>query len=78
VNDGDFVSAGGLTSHGPDASESYQQGINAGEILTGAKPGDLPIPQPNKLQLAINQRSALGLGMTIPKSLLLRATETID
>jgi putative ABC transport system substrate-binding protein len=47
-------------------------------ILKGAKPGELPVEQPDRYQLVLNQRTANALGIKFPQAVLLQATEVIE
>ena len=73
------VQAGGLMSYGSDTGESLKLAADyVSRILKGAKPGDLPVEQPNRYYLVINLKTAKSLGLTVPQALLLRADEVIE
>jgi len=77
--DNSYVVAGGLMSYGPDYQDVFRKAaIFVDKILKGAKPGDLPIEQPTKLQLVINLKTAKALGLEIPPKLIALADRVID
>jgi len=73
------VEAGGLLSYGQDLAASFYRAASyVDRVLKGARPGDLPVEQPLKFDLAVNLRTAKAVGVTIPRSLLLRADYVIE
>ena len=76
---GSLVQAGGLMSYGGDMGENFKLAADyVSKIMKGAKPGDLPMQQPNRYFLVINIKTAKALGLTIPQSLVVRADEVIQ
>jgi ABC-type uncharacterized transport system substrate-binding protein len=70
---------GGLLAYGPDFAEIFRNAAGyVDRILRGAKPADMPIAQPTKFILVVNQRTAKALGLSVPSTLLLRADEIIE
>ena len=75
----DYVEAGGLMSYGPSYSDLFRRSADmVDKILHGTKPGDIPVEQPTKFDLAINLKTAKALGFSVPATLLARADELIE
>jgi len=74
----EFAEAGGVITFGPDVPSSSRRGAYfVDRILKGAKSAELPIEQPTKFNLVVNVRAAKALGLTVPESMLNRATAVI-
>ena len=76
---GEFEPGGGLIMYGSSGPhQARQAAAYVDKILKGAKPGELPVEQPNKIDLVINLKIAKALGLTIPREMLLRADQVIE
>ena len=74
-----FVDAGGLMSYGPDFREIFRRvATYVDRILKGAKPADLPIEQPTKFEVVVNRKTAAALGLTLPRSFLIRVDDFVQ
>ena len=68
-----------MISYGPSLADMFRRAAGYVEkIRKGAKPGDLPVEQPNKFELVINMKTDKTLGIKIPNSLLISAEKVID
>jgi putative ABC transport system substrate-binding protein len=75
----EFVRDGGLLSYGVDSVDIWRRAATyVDRILRGAKPGDLPVQFPTKFEMALNLKTAKALGLAVPPSIMLRATEVIE
>jgi putative ABC transport system substrate-binding protein len=70
---------GGLLSYGDDRVDIWRRAASyVDRILRGEKPGDLPVQLPTKFEMAVNLKTAKALGLAVPPSIMLRATEVIE
>jgi putative ABC transport system substrate-binding protein len=75
----EFARDGGLLSYGPDPVDIWRRAASyVDRILRGEKPGDLPVQFPTKFEMIVNRKTATALGLAVPPSILLRATEVIE
>ena len=74
-----YIASGGLLSYGPNYSDLFRRaGDYIDKILKGAKPADIPVEMPTRIELTINLKTAKAIGLPIPESFLLRADEVIE
>jgi ABC-type uncharacterized transport system substrate-binding protein len=75
----EHVEAGGLMSYGPNFLDLFRRSADyVDKILRGAKPSELPVEQPTRIDLAVNLVTAKVLGLKVPPTLLARADEVIE
>ena len=75
----DFVEAGGLFAYGASRRRLFiRSGYYIKRILEGARPGDLPVEQPTRVELWINVRTAKALNLVVPMTLLAQADQVIE
>lgn len=75
----EFVAEGGLISYGPSLPDLLRRAAAlVDKILRGAKPADLPVELPTRIELVVNLKTAKTLGLTVPQSILIRADEVIQ
>jgi putative ABC transport system substrate-binding protein len=75
----ELVEVGGLMSYGPSYAGMHKRAAYfVDRILKGTKPGDLPVERPATFELVVNIKAAKALGLTIPPTIILRASTVIE
>jgi putative tryptophan/tyrosine transport system substrate-binding protein len=75
----EYVAASGLISYGPNWPDQWRRAADyVDKILRGAKPAEIPVEQPTKFDLIVNLTTAQALGITLPETVLARASEVIE
>ena len=75
----EHVQAGGLISYGQHLADSYRRAATyVDRIFNGAKPSELPVELSTRLELIVNLKTAMALGLTVPDTVLARADEVIE
>jgi putative ABC transport system substrate-binding protein len=74
-----YVEAGGLMSYAPDLRDQFRRAAGiVDRVLRGARPADIPVEQPTRLELVLNLKAARDQALTLPSALLLRADDVIE
>lgn len=78
VGNKEFAQAGGLVGYGANREDLFRRAAaQADRLLRGAKPADVPVEQPSRFEMVLNQRTARAIGVSLPQAMALRADETI-